>query len=187
MRRPVAFRYNNVMHFGTRSSSWPVVMAAAVLVGCAPPTDRPASQDGGRDASEAGDAGDAGTDGARGDGSDGAAAGTPTYTKDIQPIFKMKCAPCHDGLNLGKHDIASSYADALKPVPSSAQDATGCWKDPDMTMPKTIGECAAISIKRGWMPYQRGCDRPMPDDPSACPSADQIALVEKWVAAGMPE
>jgi len=36
------------------------------------------------------------------------------------------------------------------------------------------------------MPYQKGCSGATPDDPSAGVSPTEIAILEKWVAAGMP-
>jgi hypothetical protein len=114
--------------------------------------------------------------------------GAVTYTKDVQPILIAKCSPCHAGQHQGQHDIAINYADALKPVQSL--DAIGCWYDEDAgtpTMPKKIGECASISVMRGWMPMSMGCDQPTPPDPSVCVPADQQAVIAAWVAAGMPQ
>ena len=171
MRPRVAFRYNNDMgRIAMLSASSSIVTATAVIaaafvVACTPADDHPAPKDAGGDTASA-----------------------PTYTKDVQPIFKAKCVPCHDGNGLGGHDIAKTYDDVKKLMPETAFDAPmECWKDVDRTMPKTIGECALIAVKLGRMPYQKGCDRPMPDDPSACVSTSEIAILEKWVAAGMPE
>ena len=143
----------------------PSVMAIVMLSACAPADEEPTKPDGG--------------------GSDVPIAGPPTYKKDVQPILKRKCAPCHDGGDAGNHNLASNYADAMKPVETF--DAMGCWKDDEMTMPKAVGECALISAKRGWMPYQMGCDMATPPNPDVCVSAAEIAILEKWVKAGMPE
>jgi hypothetical protein len=122
-------------------------------------------------------------------GSDRADAGaTVTYTKDVQPIFKAKCSPCHADQQLGHHNLATRYEDAFEPIESF--DSYGCWNDTDpsmLTMPKKVGECALVLIMNGRMPSGFGCGSPTPEDPSKCLSADQKAVVAAWVAAGMPE
>lgn len=119
------------------------------------------------------------------DGSSPADAATTrvTYSKQIQPILLAKCAPCHSTEHQGFHNIATSYADAVKPVESI--DSVGCWNDAEKTMPKKVGECALISAQNGRMPYAIGCDR----NPSqaACVSPAEQAVMAKWVAAGLPE
>ena len=109
----------------------------------------------------------------------------PTYTRDVQPIFAAKCANCHTTQKQGQHNIAADYEEVHKPVMSV--DAQGCWKDVDMTMPMTLGECAWISIMRGWMPLASGCGGATPLDPSLCLTDAQKMTVQAWVAAGMPE
>jgi hypothetical protein len=116
------------------------------------------------------------------------AAASVTYTKDVQPIFRAKCSPCHADQELGHHNLATHYADALEPIESF--DSYGCWNDTDpsmFTMPKKVGECALVLIMNGRMPSGAGCGGAMPEDPSKCLSAEQKALVAAWVAAGMPE
>jgi hypothetical protein len=113
------------------------------------------------------------------------AAPAVTYAKDVQPIFKAKCSPCHADQDLGHHNIATSYRDAFNPIESF--DSYGCWNDSEQTMPKKVGECALILIMNGRMPSGAGCGGTMPEDPSKCLSADQKALIATWVAAGMPE
>jgi len=114
--------------------------------------------------------------------------GTVTYTKDVQPILMAKCSPCHAGQNQGQHNIATTYSDALKPVTSV--DAMGCWDGMDpatgnLTMPKTVGACALISIMRGWMPMGMSCYND--PRPATCVQLDQQDVIAAWVAAGMPE
>ena len=110
--------------------------------------------------------------------------GPPTYTLDVQPILQAKCTPCHSTERMGMHNIASDYADVMKPVQSL--DAQGCFYDVDQTMPKTVGECALISIMRGWMPFGSGCGAPVPPVPLLCVSDAEEAVIAAWVAAGMP-
>src|SRR5215831_2563181 len=110
-----------------------IVVSAAALTGCLPAST--AAMDGG--------------------GADAAVA--VTYTNQIQPILLAKCSPCHSTQHQGFHNIATNYADALKPVESL--DSVGCWYDVAMTMPKKVGECALISAQNGRMPYAMGCDQ----------------------------
>jgi hypothetical protein len=88
-----------------------------------------------------------------------------TYTKDIRPIFMVKCAPCHTTDGLGMHNLGTTYADAFKPV-TSLDAPAGCFKDGfDKMMPKTIGECTLPAIMEGWMPMAMMCfntPRPAP-------------------------
>jgi hypothetical protein len=141
-----------------------LTFAAALALGCLPAVQTPA------------DGGTPPVDG----GGDGAAV--VTYTKDVQPIFMVKCAPCHTGEGLGGHNIGTTYADAFKMV--NTLDAMGCW-DSTMTVPMTIGACALISIMNGWMPMSMGCfNTPRPD---TCVSLAQQDVVAAWVAAGMPQ
>lgn len=115
----------------------------------------------------------------------GDAAKSVTYTKDVQPIFRAKCSPCHDGQELGHHDIATNYTDALQPIESF--DSFGCWNDTEQTMPKKVGECALILIMNGRMPSGAGCGNDMPLEPEKCLSSEQKAVIAAWVAAGMPQ
>lgn len=110
--------------------------------------------------------------------------GAVTYTKDIQPIFAVKCAPCHTGDTAGFHNIGTTYADALKPVMTIDAPA-GCFKDVDKTMPKTIGECTLPAIMEGWMPMAMGCfNTPRPAE---CVSLEQQDVVAAWIAGGMKQ
>jgi hypothetical protein len=116
------------------------------------------------------------------DAGGGDTAPVVTYTKDVQPILGVKCAPCHTGEGLGGHNIGNTYADALMPV--SSLDAMGCW-DSTLMVPMTVGACALISIMNGWMPMSMGCfNTPRPDP---CVTLDQQAIIAAWVAEGMPQ
>src|SRR3982751_3443519 len=122
------------------------------------------------------------------DGGNADTAGAVTYTKDVQPILMVKCAPCHTGSGLGNHNIGTTYADALKPVESV--DSFGCWNDPDdttHTMPKKVGECAQILILNGRMPNGAGSASTPPLEPTMCLSAAEKAVIAAWVAAGLPQ
>jgi hypothetical protein len=114
-------------------------------------------------------------------------SGAVTYTKDVKPIFAVKCAPCHttDGQGAPPHNIGTTYADALKLVITTDAPAD-CFKDGfDKMMPKTVGECTVPAIKEGWMPLAMQCfNTPRP---ATCVSLDEQAIIEAWVAAGMPQ
>ena len=117
----------------------------------------------------------------------GARSAAVTYTKDVKPILAAKCAPCHttDGAGNPPHNIGTTYADLSKVVVTPDAPAD-CFKDGfDKTMGKTIGECIVPAIMEGWMPMGQPCfntPRPAP-----CISLDEQAIIEAWVAAGMPQ
>jgi len=118
-----------------------------------------------------------------GGGSGGSAA--VTYTKNVQPIFAAKCAPCHTTQSSGGHNLGTTYADAFKTV-QSVDAPAGCFKDGfDRMMPKTMGECALAAIMEGWMPMAMYCfNTPRP---ATCVSLEEQDVVAAWVAAGMPQ
>jgi hypothetical protein len=115
----------------------------------------------------------------------GGTSGGVTYTKDIKPIFSVKCAPCHTTQGLGAQNIGSTYDDVHDLV-VSVDAPPGCFKDGfDRMMPKTMGECALAAIMDGWMPMAAGCfNTPRP---AVCVTVAEEAIVAQWVAAGMPE
>src|SRR5262245_18401304 len=101
----------------------------------------------------AGDVGEKPDGGGGGSGGGGGGSNGPvTYTKDIKPIFSVKCATCHTVDGLGAQNIGSTYADTQKLVQSLDAPA-GCFLDGfDRMMPKKMGECALAAIMEGWMP-----------------------------------
>lgn len=131
--------------------------ASALMMGCLPASTTPM---------------DGGTDMATG----------VTYTNQVQPILLAKCSPCHAGQTQGRHDIATNYDDVHKDIDSL--DAVGCWKDAEMTMPMTVGECALILSRSGRMPYAMGCDQ-MPTQ-AVCVTPAELQVMAAWVDAGMP-
>jgi hypothetical protein len=141
-------------------------LAVIAAVGCAPASTTPD------------DAGGGGTGG-------GGGSAAVTYTKDIKPIFSVKCATCHTTDGLGGHNIGSTYADVHMLV-NTVDAPAGCFKDgAAKTMPKTIGECTLPAIMEGWMPMAMGCfNTPRPD---TCVSLAEQDVVAAWIAAGMPQ
>lgn len=148
-------------------TSTAIALAAVTAMACAPEATTP----------------DGGAGGSGGGGSGGAAL--VTYTKDVKPIFAVKCATCHTTDGAGAHNIGTTYADAFKMVMTIDAPA-GCFKDGDSkTMPKTIGECTLPAIMEGWMPMGMSCfNTPRP---SACVSLAEQDVVAAWIAAGMPQ
>jgi len=146
-----------------------IALAVVTAIGCAPASTTPDDAGGG----------------GKGGGGGGGGAAVVTYTKDIKPIFSVKCATCHTTDGLGGHNIGATYADALKPV-NTTDAPSGCFKDGDAkTMPKTIGECTLPAIMEGWMPMAMGCfNTPRPD---TCVSLAEQDVVAAWIAAGMPQ
>jgi hypothetical protein len=107
-----------------------------------------------------------------------------SYAKDVQPILMAKCGECHAGQGMGHHNIASTYADAKRPVESLQFDE--CWSDfATATGPKTIGECSMLLARAGKMPISVGCDRPTPPNPSVCVTPAENDILAAWVAGGM--
>jgi hypothetical protein len=122
-----------------------------------------------------------------GGGAGGGGSGAVTYTKDVKPILAAKCMPCHttEGAGNPPHNIGTTYADFSKVVVTPDAPAA-CFKDGlDKMMGKTIGECVVPVIMEGWMPMGQPCF--MTPRPAACVSLDEQAIIEAWVAAGLPQ
>lgn len=90
-----------------------------------------------------------------------------TYSKDIQPILLANCSPCHATDNNGRHNAATSYADAVR-----------------------VSADIVREISTGGMPESgsgnQGCNRGDPGDPG-CVSVADFALIQRWIADGTPE
>jgi hypothetical protein len=152
-----------LMH--SQTSCFGISVVVAVMLGCAP---------------AAMDAPDGG--GMNPDASDG--GGTVTYTANVQPILQARCTPCHSTGNNGDHNIAADYADVHQHVEHLTFDA--CWDDfANMAGPKTVGECSYILARDGAMPLGLGCfNQPQP---AGCVTQPELAIMQAWVAAGMPQ
>jgi hypothetical protein len=89
----------------------------------------------------------------------------PTYTNDIQPMLATGgwCVGCHTGGTSGGSNFASVYEDNLKPSYYCAG--------------KMVGECILPRID----------DNSMPPGGGLAVTDEQRALLEDWVAAGLPE
>src|SRR4051794_3142056 len=90
-----------------------LALVAGAAMGCAPDATTP--------------------DGGGGGSGGGGGAALVTYTKDVKPIFSVKCATCHTTDGMGAHNIGTTYADAFKLVMTPDAPA-GCFKDGDAKM-----------------------------------------------------
>jgi len=112
---------------------------------------------------------------AAGDPGGDPSAGAPTYTADVQPIWQRACAPCHTTSAVGGTSFGGVYGDNLK----SAAACPG----------ETIAACSLTLIRAGQMPKSRGCtgDPAQDEGKQPCLTAAEIATLEAWIAAGLPE
>ena len=88
---------------------------------------------------------------------------------DVNAIFSKLCVNCHSGNGAGKGLRLDSYAQALK---GSARGPVLISGDPASS--ELIRRLRGESAPR--MPF---LGRPLPDE--------QIALIARWIGAGMPE
>jgi hypothetical protein len=97
------------------------------------------------------------------------------YTQDVKPILVAKCSPCHAGGGSGGHNAASMYSETQL----SSYFCPG----------KTKGACTIARIESGAMPFERNCTgNPVTDSGNAlCTSADQQAILHKWIDGGQLE
>ena len=90
-----------------------------------------------------------------------------SYARDIQPILLASCSPCHSTDRDGRHNAATSYADAVR-----------------------VSADIVREISSGGMPESgngnQGCNGGDPGDPG-CVSAADFALLQQWIAAGTPQ
>ena len=92
-------------------------------------------------------------------------AKTPTFTKDIAPIFQQKCESCHRPDNMAPMSLIT-YEDA-RPWAKSIASRVGARQMPPWHIDKTVG---IQKFKN---------DRSLNDD--------QIETILAWVAAGAPK
>src|SRR6516165_6860165 len=90
---------------------------------------------------------------------------TPTFTKDVAPIFQAKCEACHrpDGMA----PMALRTYEEARPWAKSIGQRVGSRQMPPWHIDKTVG------IQR----FKN--DRSLADD--------QIDVIERWIAAGAPK
>jgi len=102
-----------------------------------------------------------------GPGAADSGAALVSYTRDIQPILLANCSPCHSTDRDGRHNAATSYADAVR-----------------------VSADIVREISSGGMPESgsgnQGCNGGDPGDPG-CVSAADFALIQQWIAAGTPQ
>ncbi len=98
-----------------------------------------------------------------------------TFASDVSPIFLPKCAPCHTGLGLGGHNVATTYADALNPAGHPSCSGLN------------VGQCTIVRIQSGQMPPGAGCTgNPVLDaGNSSCLTAVEQQIVQNWIDGGL--
>jgi len=113
----------------------------------------------------------------------------PTYDVTVQKILAAKCAPCHTAGNAGGHNLASTYADAMKAVlPDGASDELKTELEPCTKKgASTIGACAPILVQNGTMPKGAGCSGDPTKDAAkpACLTAKEQAALSGWAATNL--
>src|ERR671930_2246855 len=93
------------------------------------------------------------------------ASKTPTFTKDIAPIFQAKCESCHRPDNMAPMSLRTY--EEVRPWVRSIAQRVGSRQMPPWHIDKTIG---IQKFKN---------DRSLSDD--------QIDTILRWVAAGAPK
>lgn len=91
------------------------------------------------------------------------ATASPSFERDLWPIFQGQCSPCHSTLGRGGHfvgsaDLATAFADATR-----------------------LGSTLIDRLDGGGMPPT--CQG-LPGDPG-CISIENLALIQLWIAGGM--
>jgi hypothetical protein len=129
-----------------------------------------------------GSSGSGGGGGGAGGGSGADAGGaTVTYTKDVKPIFSVKCAGSCHGTTRIAHNLGSSYADAKKKPTNTMACGTLA----------TVAECTIKRIKDGSMPgipAPKCTGNPVMDaNNTKCLTQAEQDIVQAWVTAGAPE
>lgn len=98
-----------------------------------------------------------------------------SYATDVQPVLNTKCAPCHNGLGLGGHNVATVYADSFNPTVHPT------------CVGLNVGQCTLVRIRSGQMPPGAGCTgNPIVDSTNAsCLTYDEQTLVFSWINGGL--
>jgi hypothetical protein len=127
---------------------------------CVPSTDAGVSADAG-DAGDLSDAGDAGE----------VAAPLVSYETQLYPVFRARCAPCHETDKAGGHNIASvdlneSYRDARNLGSSLPQRVNEGGMPPSYSMPPN------------------NCDGPLGSP--GCVSVEEFDLIQRWIGQCYP-
>jgi hypothetical protein len=90
----------------------------------------------------------------------------------VQPILANYCSGCHGN---GGCSTGWCWLDDHDIVTEAANNVAACGGD-------ARGECVPVRIEGGQMP-PGGC---LPDDPG-CITSSELAVVQAWADAGMPE
>src|SRR5262249_48928846 len=104
----------------------------------------------------------------------GSSSAAPTYWQDVRPVLRKHCTVCHSAKNLEKLDVSGGLAlDSLEGIKKGGEIK--------VVTPGKASESRLIGILRHKDPSQR-----MPLDADPLPD-ETVALLRKWVDAGLPE
>jgi len=135
-----------------------VALSSALLMGCADD-----------DSGDSSAADTSASDTAAGDTAGDIGPSAPSYATDVQPLLGAWCVGCHTGGASGGTNFANVYADNLADASATYAPCAGL----------TVGECALLRIADGSMPTTGSIAATV--DPA------ELAIVQAWVDAGMPE
>ncbi len=103
-----------------------------------------------------------------------APAADPTYWQDVRPILRKNCTVCHREAKLKEIDVSAGLAlDSPEHIRSTGKKPSVVARKPDESLLVTL--LTAKDVRRR-----------MPLDADPLP-AESVAILRKWVAAGMPE
>lgn len=101
----------------------------------------------------------------------------PTYWADVRPVLRKHCVVCHSERRLAEPDVSAELAlDKLESIKKGGKNG----KVPVLVANKPDGSLLVTLLTT------KDKKRAMPLDADPL-SADEIAVIRKWVAAGAPE
>jgi|GEM_PF-2074931 len=109
------------------------------------------------------------------DDNDSAPPGTPTWSADVEPMLRQYCEPCHT--SPGTLSGGLVWLDGHERVTGNPGNTIAC---PDGM---TRAECIPGRIQRNEMPEGADC---VPGE-AGCPTLEEFAMLQEWIAGGMPE
>jgi mono/diheme cytochrome c family protein len=92
----------------------------------------------------------------------------PSYTKDVKPIIDANCVRCHKGAKAKGGFDATSVESILK----------GAKKTKKVLVPGKADESHFAKVLEGGKPAMP------PKNQKQRPTADEIALIKKWIESG---
>lgn len=153
-----------------RSCALVLALPSLALVGCGDGAKDPTQGSATETSSASASSSDGDTDGA---GSTTSAAMPVTWYQDIQPIVAGHCWGCHNA----EGGLSFSFQDYALAAP---------WAP--LMLTKIVGDSAPPFFMPPWSARESDtCAPPLPWKDDSRLSADEIALIEAWIADGTPE